>query len=157
MIKVKDEEALENFFIETDKWYLKEHEGVSLHDAGVKAGDTIYMRKRGGGTQKPQFEFNSLSLEGKWSKGTIIGDVLYGGNGLEISITKTAFEVVLDGQRYTAELKADRKLHWSDGDIWTMLHWEGCSQKPQCESDNISLECEWNKGTIRGDVLYGSG
>merc|ERR1712187_1086006 len=79
-------------------------------------------------------------------KGTIRGDVLHGPKGMQVDITKTAFEFVLDGKIFTAELKTDGKLHWSDGDIWNSAGGGGAQK----------LEGDWDKGTIRGDVLHGT-
>merc|ERR1712232_885451 len=61
------------------------------------------------------------SIEGTWNIGTIKGDKLTWDDGEVTQLTaQTQFtlSVMFSGQLYTAELRDDGKLHWSDGDVW---------------------------------------
>mmetsp|Transcript_81586 Transcript_81586/g.144075 ORF Transcript_81586/g.144075 Transcript_81586/m.144075 type:complete len:145 (-) Transcript_81586:156-590(-) len=55
-----DTADIDEFFLETEKWYLKEGVGITMSYAGVKPGDAIFMRKSnmigGKGRKNPRLE-----------------------------------------------------------------------------------------------------
>merc|ERR1739848_878774 len=61
-------------------------------------------------------------IDGTWSSGRVLGDMLIWNNGARTKLTEktlTCMSIVMRGSLYTAELKEDGLLHWSDGDVWT--------------------------------------
>jgi hypothetical protein len=61
------------------------------------------------------------SIEGSWNKGTIKGNRLTWKSGaitLLDNHTATSLWMMRKGEAFTAELKRDGKLHWSNGSIW---------------------------------------
>jgi hypothetical protein len=63
-------------------------------------------------------------LNGEWTKASINGDHLYWPTGDVDTLTiksATSFEVTLPSGYFTAELWADGRLHWCDGDVWDRL------------------------------------
>lgn len=61
------------------------------------------------------------TVDGKWNKGYIEGNVLTWPSGTSDTLTNKnaqGFSIVQDGQTIKAWLE-NGKLHWSDGDIWT--------------------------------------
>jgi serine/threonine protein kinase len=101
-----------------------------------------------GQSQASALTVNQVDIDGSWSKGDIQGQRLIWHDGHVDAIQKigsTAFTVKLPEGEQTAELMADGKLHWSDGDVW--------ARKEYC-----GLDGKWNKATIEGfEIVWPAG
>eukprot|EP00973_Karenia_brevis_P058336 8122757-Karenia_brevis.AAC.1 len=64
-----------------------------------------------------------LSIDGVWNKATIKGHQLIWESGDTWVISQIPHTKILTvkGRLYTAELRADDRLYWNDGDIWTRV------------------------------------
>jgi hypothetical protein len=70
--------------------------------------------------EDPAFS-DRVSVEGMWTKGKVVGKRFTSKDGREGTWTETSyrrFKLMWQGEHFEGELGADRKLYWSDGDIW---------------------------------------
>jgi hypothetical protein len=65
----------------------------------------------------------ATAFDGKWTRGVISGTTLTFDNGLNVSMEILAadkFAVECHGEKHTAVLENDGRLHWDDNDIWEL-------------------------------------
>lgn len=80
------------------------------------------------------------AFEGVWAKGTIAGGKMYFRGEFQGDIRfvdDRNFAMIVEGKRYTAELKSDGKMYWSDGDVWSRQERETPEEVPLNSAENF--------------------
>mmetsp|Transcript_65504 Transcript_65504/g.103746 ORF Transcript_65504/g.103746 Transcript_65504/m.103746 type:complete len:391 (-) Transcript_65504:27-1199(-) len=89
---------------------------------------------------KPSTKALGKAFEGVWAKGTIANGKMYFRGEFQGDIRfidDKNFAMIVEGKRYTAELKSDGKMYWSDGDVWSRQERETPEEVPLNSAENF--------------------